>query len=237
MQTLKPMGWVHSLVIFGTAALVLFLETHIVIPMLSRITGLEPVLFWFLVAGLGLFLPLLLAALWMLGREGRALDARTWRQRLRFRPMTGRDGLWILGAMVVIGGLSYALMSAIDAFAGPVEHQPPFMSFEPLTPGRYWILAVWLPYWLFNIMGEEILWRGVILPRQQQRFGASAWLVNGVCWTVFHIPFGWHLMVTMLPILFILPWVVQRRQNCWIGVAIHALVNGPSFIAIALGVM
>ncbi|HDP94675.1 MAG TPA: hypothetical protein ENN40_04860 [Candidatus Aminicenantes bacterium] len=31
--------------------------------------------------------------------------------------------------------------------------------------------------------------------------------------------------------------VVQWRQNSWIGVILHAVVNGPGFIAIALGVM
>ncbi len=221
--------------VFGTAAIVLFLETHYLIPFLSRQTGIEPVVFWLLVAGLGLFLPLLLFAIFVLKREGHKLDKNTWRERLRFGKMTPADWGWSLAAIIVIGGLSFAIMQLVEAIAGKVDHQPPFMSFEPLTADRYWILLLWLPYWILNIMGEEILWRGVILPKQEPVFGKNAWLVNGMMWTVFHIAFGWQLLVTMLPVLFILPYVAQRRKNSWHGVIIHAVINGPSFIAIAFG--
>jgi membrane protease YdiL (CAAX protease family) len=86
-------------------------------------------------------------------------------------------------------------------------------------------------------MGEEILWRGVIFPRQEIVFGRSTWIVHGICWSLFHIPFGLHLFLTMLPILFIQSFAVQRTQNSWTGVLIHAVINGPSFIAISLGIL
>jgi len=37
--------------------------------------------------------------------------------------------------------------------------------------------------------------------------------------------------------LFILPYIVQRRRNSWVGVAIHAGVNGPGFVAVAFGLV
>jgi len=75
------------------------------------------------------------------------------------------------------------------------------MHFEPLTPERTWLLAIWLPFWVLNIMGEEILWRGVLLARQEQTFGRWAWLVNSGGWLLFHLAFGWQLLVVLLPIL------------------------------------
>jgi hypothetical protein len=33
---------------------------------------------------------------------------------------------------------------------------------------------------VLNIVGEEFVWRGVVLPRQEVAFGGRAWLVNGV---------------------------------------------------------
>ena len=86
-------------------------------------------------------------------------------------------------------------------------------------------------------MGEEILWRGVIFPRQEIAFKKYTWLIHGFCWGIFHIAFGWQLLLTLLPILFIQSYTVQRRQNSWIGVVIHAVVNGPSFIAISFGLI
>jgi membrane protease YdiL (CAAX protease family) len=77
----------------------------------------------------------------------------------------------------------------------------------------------------------------VILPRQEAALGRGAWVANAPGWLLFHLAFGWLLMVVLLSILIILPYAVQRRQNTWVGVVIHAVVNGPGFVAVALGVV
>jgi membrane protease YdiL (CAAX protease family) len=236
-SNLEKMGLVPSFSIFIAAAALLFLGTNYLIPYLSDTTRQEPVAFWFLVAGLGIFLPLIITAAVILKKEGCLFKPGFLHRRLRFKAMNAGDWLWCLGALVIIGALSSLLMRGIDFITGGFDHSPPFMSFEPLTPGRYWILALWLPYWVLNIIGEEVLWRGVMLPRQQKALGKWAWAVHGLGWGLFHIAFGWQLLVTLLPILFILPYVVQRRGNTWLGVIIHAAINGPSFIAIAFGLL
>jgi len=180
---------------------------------------------------------MLIVAYLILRSEGERLDENTWEQRLRFKKMESSDWLWSIGAIILIGVLSSVIMKLLGALFGRVDNQPVFMHFEPLTPDRYWILAIWLPYWLLNIMGEEILWRGVILPRQEIVFGKHTWVVHGIGWAIFHIAFGWQLLLTMLPILFIQSYVVQRRRNTWTGVFIHAVINGPSFIAISFGLL
>jgi membrane protease YdiL (CAAX protease family) len=76
-----------------------------------------------------------------------------------------------------------------------------------------------------------------MLPRQEIAFGKWTWILHGVGWGLFHIAFGWQLLLTLLPILFIQSYVVQRRQNTWIGVIIHAGINGPGFLAIAFGMI
>ncbi|MBC8235136.1 CPBP family intramembrane metalloprotease [bacterium] len=215
--------------------MILIIETQFLIPYLSKVTGWEAVIFWFVVAGLGLFLPLLITSTLILKNEGYRFNKKVWNERLRFKNMTRADWLWSIGAIVAIGILSAFIIEIIKAFVGEVNHQPPFMSFEPLTNGRYWILLIWFPYWLLNIMGEEILWRGTLLPRQEIVFGRFTWLFHGFFWGIFHIGFGWQLLITLLPILFIQSYVVQRQKNSWIGVIIHAGINGPSFIAISFG--
>ena len=149
--------------------------------------------------------------------------------------MTGKD--WkITGITFLAAGLlSFLIMQGLTYLLGEFSTQPPFMTFEPLTPGRYWYLLVWLPYWFLNILGEEFLWRGVMLPRQEVAWGKSAYFWHGLGWLIFHIPFGWGLIATMLPLLILLPRAVQKQQNSWIGVILHAVINGPAFIAIALG--
>ena len=230
-------GWKASLAVFGGFAILLWLETRCLIPFLSAKSGWEPIGFWLLVAGLLLFLPMLVLSWILLKREGVSGTCSSVRERCRFRAMNRKDWLWTAAALVVVAAASLAMMKGIELLTGPFDSQPPFMRLEPLGPGRWWILFAWLPYWLLNILGEEILWRGVMLPGQEKVFGRNAWRVNGGLWALFHLVFGRQLLVVMLPLLLVLPFVVQRRRNSWIGVILHAVINGPSFIAIALGVM
>jgi membrane protease YdiL (CAAX protease family) len=234
---LPGMGAASSLIIFSAASLILILETKYLIPWFSQMTNTEPVLWWFIIAGLGMFTPLILLAFYLLKREGALKQPGWWSNRLRFRCMNKGDWLWTLGAICIIVILSLIVSKLLEMYAGKFDHQPPFMSFELLTPGRYWLLAVWFPYWLLNIMGEEILWRGVMLPRQEAVFGRWTWLLHGTGWAIFHIAFGWQLLITLLPILYIQSYVVQQRKNSWIGVVIHAGINGPGFLAISFGLL
>jgi membrane protease YdiL (CAAX protease family) len=234
---MKKIGLPYSILVFGIAAIALFLETQYLIPFLSIQTGLEPIIFWIIVAGLGIFFPMLLLSYLILKSEGLKIGKDTWKDRLRFKMMNKSDWLWCAGSIILIGILSLLIIKALEIFIGKVESHPPFMYFEPLTPDRYWILLIWFPYWLLNIMGEEIFWRGVILPRQELAFGKNTWLIHGFFWGIFHIAFGWQLLITLVPILFIQSYVVQHRKNSWTGVVIHAVINGPSFIAISFGLL
>jgi len=233
---LPPIGWAGTLILFGAPAIALYVTTRIAIPNVSEVTGWEPVIWWFLLGGLGVFVPLLVIALLLL--RGEALDTvGIWRERLRFRRMRASDWRWALGGLVAVGTLSVLVQAALPLFVDEVTLHPPFMRFEALGPGRYWILAAWLPFWLLNILGEEILWRGVILPRQEAALGAQAWIANAAGWTLFHVAFGVQLMLMLLPVLIILPWITQRTRNSWVAVVIHAGLNGPGFVAVAFGLV
>lgn len=234
---IPPTGWIQTLAVFGAAGLLLFIATHALIPVISESTGLEAVLVWFLIGGLSVLAPLVIVGLGILKGEWRFGSSSRLGARLRFCRMSRGDWLWGVGATVVVGVLTAGIQAGLGVLPGEVDLHPGFMAFEPLTRGRYWILVAWLPFWVLNIMGEEFLWRGVLLPRQEVALGRNAWVANGIGWLVFHFAFGWQIMMMLLPILIVLPYAVQRRRNTWVGVVIHAGVNGPGFIAIAFGLV
>ena len=232
-SVVPPIGLAGGFALFGAAGLLLWIATHGLIPAVAVRTGIEPVLLWFLFAGLGVFLPLVLAAHVILVSEG---AVKAWsNERLRFRRLTREDWLWCIGGLLAIGLLSVISMAVSAMFSGATGLQPSFMRMEPLAPGRYWILAVWLPFWVLNIAGEELLWRGVLLPRQEVALGRAAWIANGAGWLLFHLPFGPAILLTLWPTAFVLPYIVQRTKNSSAGVLIHAGVNGPGFLAVAFG--
>ena len=234
---LKRLGFAGSFAIYIPAALLMYGLTKYLIPYLSEITGQETILFWFIVGGLGIFTPLIITGIFILISEGYTLCTKTWSERLRFRKLTGNDLIWTFSGLIVVGILSGLIMKGLIMLIGQFEHSPAFMSFEPLSKGRYWLLLIWLPYWILNILGEEFFWRGVMLPRQEVAFGKYAWLIHGFGWGLFHIAFGWQLLITLVPLIFIQSYIVQKTKNSWVGVIMHGGLNGPSFIAICFGLI
>jgi len=234
---LKKLGYTGSFAIYIPAAILMFCMTRYLIPFLTKITGQETILLWFIVAGLGIFTPLIITAMMILRSEGCKITFNTWRKRLRFRRITKSDILWSIAGLILVGIFSGLIMKGLELMIGKFDHSPAFMSFEPLTKGRYWLLLVWTPYWILNIMGEELLWRGVMLPRQEVAFGKHTWLIHGFGWALFHIAFGWQLLLTLIPLIFIQSYIVQKTKNSWVGVIMHGGLNGPSFIAICFGLI
>jgi membrane protease YdiL (CAAX protease family) len=226
---------VGSTALFGAGALLLFLTTRVAVPTLVSATRAEPVVMWFLAASAVLFGPLLLTAALLLSRERRpgrqgSLGARLW-----LRPMNGGDWLWAVGGVAAVGVLIGGIGAALGMLQDESNLHPSFMAFKPLGPGRYWIVGAWLPFFVLNIVGEEFVWRGFALPRQEVAFGGRAWLVNGLLWLLFHAAFPWQVLFTLVPITLILPYVVQRRRSMWAGIVIHGGFGTVGFLVLAFG--
>lgn len=229
-----------SLLMFGIPSAFFWYIAYRLIPQLTGPGAVHPALAWF-TGGITIFFPLFVAALALPLLDGyRSFSAL--RERLRFHPLSGRDWRVVGISMLVIGVATGAIMGAaalLHRYAGVPELQttPSFMQFHPFAPSEYWLLCVWSVMFLFNILGEELLWRGYILPRQEAALGERAWLVNAAGWMLFHLCFGPSMMIVLLPIIIVLPYAVQHTKNTTVGILIHALLNGPSFIMISLGVM
>jgi membrane protease YdiL (CAAX protease family) len=205
---------------------------HAGVPALAR-RGVEPLAAWLLLSPPLVFLPILAAGAWLLRAEP---PGPPWRERLRLARPTGRDWLWGIGGLLAIGigsGLAFQLCLAVG-----LEPNPSFArGVAPLGRERLWILGLWLLNWPLNILGEELVWRGVLLPRMEVQLGARAWLWNGLLWGVFHFAFGPGNLIVLLPSLALVPFVAQRRRNTWLAVLLHAGLSGPGFAALALGLV
>ena len=97
----------------------------------------------------------------------------------------------------------------IGHIIGKLDHSPSFMTFEPLSKGRYWLLLVWV------ILDTKYLWKRFFRRRNAPReiaFGKYTWLIYGFGWGLFHVAFGWHLLLTLLPFIFIQSYIVQKTK-------------------------
>lgn len=217
---MKPLGAFGSLVTFGIPAAALYAAAWFGIPWITDTTGLPQVVAWF-IAGSVVMVPLFVLAV-----------ARGDRERLRLRRLSRADLAWAgVGLLVIAAGTA----GVIALFHGQVP-EAPFMHMTALAPGQRWILLAWLPFFFFNIVGEELFWRGYVLPRQEAAFGVKwAWLINAVLWGVFHGAFGLAMIAMLAPILLVVPWIASRTKNTSVGILLHGAINGGGFLAIALG--
>ena len=147
--------------------------------------------------------------------------------------MNSADWLWCLGALVIIASTTGASVFALRWLSLEEGLHPRFMAFGPLASGRYGILVAWLPFFVLNILGEELVWRGVVLPRQEVASGDNAWVYHGLGWWLMHAAFPWQVLLNLLPTALVLPYVAQRRRSTMVGIVIHAVLNGGGFLAIA----
>ena len=234
---LKPMKTVESFVIFIGFSFALYVFTKWFIPIKKEALGCETVIAWFIIGVFGIFIPMFILSAYMLYKEGYHFYefGDIWEKRLRFKKLSKKDWCYTLTGLIFIGVLTEIIVQILEW--QHIKIEPAFMKFDPLTPGRYWILFVWIPFFFCNIMGEEIFWRGVIMPRQQLCFGEYTWIIHGFGWFLFHISFGLPVLITTIPILFIQPCIAQKTNNSWPGVIIHATLNGPAFLAISFGLL
>ena len=239
---MRPMRLPESVLLFGVPTVVFYFITRVLIPYFNSTYNIHPILTWFMFGGLFLFLPLFVLAILLFKRDGYDCTLTTMAARFRLVRLNKKDWHWLFGGLIsimIVTGIIMVTWMMLSKWFGinPVDTSAPFLHFEPLKGMERLLLLIWLPFFFLNIVGEEILWRGYILPRQELAFGKFAWLINAILWTIFHICFGRDLMIILLPTLFIIPYIAQRRKNTLIGVIIHAVVNGPSFIFISLGLI
>ena len=106
--------------------------------------------------------------------------------------------------------------------------------------GAWWIPVYYAVVMLVcNIGGEELWWRGYVLPRQELAFGRAAWVVHGICWSAFHLfmqPTLWDT-VRMAITGVALAFVAQRTKSTWPGIVGHSFGNLPFFLSLVKGVI
>jgi membrane protease YdiL (CAAX protease family) len=250
---LKPMGWFESSLYFGVPALVLIICFHWLRPMLENL-GLLPFYAYLISLGIPLVLALI-ASLVVLKLEGYSLIWADIKIRFRLNRMDGKTWLLSIGLYLAAGVFSLMILSPISAlliqngviplpdniplFLDPRNQANAALTMDQAVGG---LSGNFLPaislfiVLVFNILGEEFWWRGVVLPRQELAFGKWTWLVHGVMWDLFHV-FKWWDLLGLLPITLAIAFVCSRKKNTNPGILMHSLTNGMGLIPFIIGAL
>lgn len=224
-KPLKPMPLLESILLFGIpgallAASLWWLWPALVDAGIARSTAY--------VLSLSLInAGLLVAALIGYQIEGNPWNWSVFSERMRLTRMTRRIWLWTLGSTLLFGALALLINSVALIVYRAIGYSMPDM-----TPG---VMTVWMHFVVlfFNIVGEELWWRGYILPRQELTHGKVAWFVNGTLWACFHM-FKWWAVPFMLIASQVIPYVAQKTKDTWPGMINHLVINGAGVLMAAL---
>ncbi|HEY5730777.1 MAG TPA: CPBP family intramembrane glutamic endopeptidase [Anaerolineales bacterium] len=191
-------------------------------------------------------------------KEEGNLGWTTIKHRLRLNapqdPITGMPHrrLWMWVIPFIVGNIAWGV--AITPYAEklwisifPFFAEPPgygsaviFESQEILQRlvGAWWFFGLFVVSSVFNILGEEFLLRGVLLPKMEGVFGRWNWVASGVLSAFYHVHQPWTIAGNVIQGVFVLAFPCWRFRSTWMGVIIHSVENvlgGFLILGIILG--
>jgi len=245
---------VQILGIWAIVTLPMVLVTWVVAPAIIPYSPLHPgITYWLLmIAGMAWQFVVSLVILYReLGTlRWSAIRQRTWLQTPR-DPWTNQPNRklfwWVLPPLLFSGLTGFALADYLDApmaWLFPTLRPPPFTEISQLASpefqGQWWLLGIALVNIIFNyFLGEELLFRGVLLPKMQGVFGKYDWVANAVLFGFYHVHLVWNLPSIIVSNLAI-SWPASRFRSNWMAIIVHGLEGLPLLLitlAIILGLM
>ncbi len=200
--------------------------------------GHFPALTAFILLTAGLVWQFIVAA-FLLVREVKPFTWRNVRRRLWLttprHPRSGRPQkrlLWwalpIAAALLVVddlGLLEFLNEWFIDAF--PAVAAPEYGVIQnmarPEVVGQWWILGVLAVTIVFNyLLGEELIFRGVLLPKMNGVFGRWDVIANGVLFATYHLHLLWGIPSQILTD-WAYAWGMKRYRSYWVSVIVHGV--------------
>jgi uncharacterized protein len=206
---------------------------------------------------------LLLGLIWLfvlsmiiVRREEGDLRWATLKRRLRLNtprePATGqpraRLWLWVIPLLVAVvvvelvlnTPLENAWVSIFPFLAEPQGYggDAIFGSQEILDrlEGAWWFFALFVITAVFNtVLGEEFLFRGVLLPKMEGVFGRGSWVANSVLFALYHVHKPWVIPNAILTgLLYTFP--AYRYRSTWMSIIVHS-AQSVYFAFLVLGVV
>ncbi len=240
----------HILGIWAFVALPMALLGWVVAPAIIPYSPLHPgITYWLMmIAGMGWEMIVCLVILY---RELGTLRWSAIRQRIWLQtpldPKTGQPNprlLWwalpgILFSFILVGMVIGNYLDAPMTWLFPALQPAPYMDITQLAApefkGQWWLLGVTLVAIILNyFLGEELIFRGILLPKMQGVFGKYDWVANAVLFGLYHLHKPWIMLSTIVGSLG-MTWPTRRFRSYWLGVIVHGIEG--FFVVIVLAVI
>jgi membrane protease YdiL (CAAX protease family) len=233
--------------IWASAALPMGLIFWVIMPMLIPHLTIEPGFVYLVLITLGLIWQGVVAYI-LLRREVKPFTWEGLKDRLwLYTPSNPRTGvrskwlyLWIIPFVVLsqannvfapFGWLNELWVQTFP-FLAPPAHAV-IQNLAGPAVGQWWLLGVLAVMLVFNyLLGEELIFRGILLPKMNGVFGKWDWLANHILFSAYHLHFIWTFPSRLIFDL-LYPWPVKHFKSYWVAAIIHgADAVGVLFLSI-----
>jgi len=145
---------------------------------------------------------------------------------------------WIIPLILLVAALEMGLRSTLvqlwtavfPFFAEPGGYDASVMFAPELRStwlGSWDMLGLFFVLALFNtFLGEEFIFRGVLLPKMEGVFGKWDWVANGILFSFYHLHQPWGILAT-LPADLVFAYSGKRFHSNWFPIILH---SGQSII-------
>jgi len=101
-----------------------------------------------------------------------------------------------------------------------------------LLHGNWGLFALIVVMFFFNtVLGEELLFRGLLLPRMRAAFGRADWAANGVLFGAYHLHQPWSIPTSIVA-GWLMAYPTRRLRSAWMGIIVHSVQS--VFLTIAI---
>jgi membrane protease YdiL (CAAX protease family) len=161
--------------------------------------------------------------------------------------VTNRRLWWWLAPLIAgVAVLQFIPLESLWNAAVPFLGEPDRYSFAELMDsqarkdaleGAWQVLGLFVVLGIFNtVVGEELLFRGVLLPKMRGVFGRRDWIANGLLFGLYHLHQPWSMLSSMVDGVFLYAWPSRRFRSAWFGIIVHSMQT-IVFIVIALALV
>jgi membrane protease YdiL (CAAX protease family) len=154
-------------------------------------------------------------------------------------PKTGeprrRLWLWVIPFLIATVVWELSLTSYVDGLwvsIFPFLAEPPGYSMAAVLEsqeilsrlaGAWWFLGLYVVNAIFNtILGEEFLFRGVLLPKMEGVFGRWSWVANGVLHGLYHVHQPWGILGNVISCALLYAFPSWRFRSTWMAIIVHS---------------
>jgi uncharacterized protein len=122
------------------------------------------------------------------------------------------ETIWVSIFPFMAEPAGYSLGAALDTPAARAQ-----------LVGAWGTLALFLLSALFNtFLGEELLFRGLLLPRMAGFFGKWDWVMNGLLFGLYHLHQPWGILNSAIEGILLLALPSRYFRTAWFGIITHS---------------